>query len=1001
MVRKNLLAALFCATGLAGVGLNAGVIENFDSASEGTIATDGSTTINGTVYIGSTADTTNSTGAPTNPYPTQVKNSGGNGYISLWCEDDTRGNITWGADGAPSKTVSNVVIDFGTDADKNVAAFAADLSRTQNATWWYRIQSSADNGTTWQSIKAVTRGTNNATIAVNETGLGLTGIDKIRINIWRNGATDPREMKIDNIRVYNSAVSGLQSKNRTPSGVDLEWTAVAGATGYSVAVSENSNLSSPVFTSSPTGTSVSVTGLDAGKTYYCGVTPVVSGGAITGPAMITVSPYVAYKDLAAGETESFDNGIPTAWAVINNGGNAWLSAPPANSSYRPTNTDGSYVSCGFDKPNNDWLITHKVAIPSDGRKLTFKAYHAYRTGNAGKRASQRSFKVKVAVDTGSNQTTTADYQDIFSFDQPHPDQNFQTFEANITDAAYKGKDVYIAFVYDGNDGRALSLDDVKLEAPITEITGYDEIGDVDGGYLSSPTYADAAAVISYLTSNVPNATISGTSDTVAITGWTDTDSYNKSTAGFYTFTGTLGTLPSGYKDTESPISTVSVEVFVTESYGLKVLTPSAGVKSPGNFTGNAFSMMGWMKVDSSGQRGCFAAMGTDGADASNSNPTPFGFWVTPSTGRIEQWNGIQYKGSGLGLFPTDQWVHVAITGSTTSSNKVYINGAVVWDSGVVQAAASNSIFIIGATVKANSSESVSGVTYDEVALFGGELTAQQVLDNYDSGAGHLNSPGSGILELYWQFEDTVKGSSVEDSDQEGNNDGTVLGTLGSDFLWTSGKKVGAALTPAIGLTVSLADNVLSWSVLEERGVKEYRVVDADTGKVYEVVLAVDADSYSVEVPEGVNIELIVVDQSGHSKSYIPADGNIVKELYNLQKGWNLIGITSDNADLDTLKDETAGVIWGWNGVSYEVVDEVPAASAVWVYTTGEKTVAVSGKKSDAAVVLYKGWNMVGPVVTMDVPEAADTVYAWSTVYDIIVDKYNALEQGKGYWIFSR
>jgi hypothetical protein len=257
------------------------------------------------------------------------------------------------------------------------------------------------------------------------------------------------------------------------------------------------------------------------------------------------------------------------------------------------------------------------------------------------------------------------------------------------------------------------------------------------------------------------------------------------------------------------------------------------------------------------------------------------------------------------------------------------------------------------------------------------------------------------MELYWRFEDTPQGTSVADSDDDADSAGTISGTNGTDFKWVSGKSVGSTVTPAIGLTVSLADNVLSWSVLEERGVKEYRVVDADTGKVYEVVLAVDADSYSVEVPEGVNIELIVVDQSGHSKSYIPADGNIVKELYNLQKGWNLIGITSDNADLDTLKDETAGVIWGWNGVSYEVVDEVPAASAVWVYTTGEKTVAVSGKKSDAAVVLYKGWNMVGPVVTMDVPEAADTVYAWSTVYDIIVDKYNALEQGKGYWIFSR
>ena len=996
MVRKNILAALFCATGLAGVGLNAGVIENFDSASEGTIATDGSTTINGTVYIGSTADTTNSTGAPTNPYPTQVKNSGGNGYISLWCEDDTRGNITWGADGAPSKTVSNVVIDFGTDADKNVAAFAADLSRTQNATWWYRIQSSADNGTTWQSIKAVTSGTNNATIAVNETGLGLTGIDKIRINIWRNGATDPREMKIDNIRVYNSAVSGLQSKNRTASGVDLEWTAVAGATGYSVAVSENSNLSSPVFTSSPTGTSVSVTGLDAGKTYYCGVTPVVSGGAITGPSMITVSPYVAYKDLAAGETESFDNGIPTAWAVINNGGNAWLSGPPANSSYRPTNTDGSYVSCGFDKPNNDWLITHKVAIPSDGRKLTFKAYHAYRTGNAGKRASQRSFKVKVAVDTGSNQTTTADYQDIFSFDQPHPDQNFQTFEANITDAAYKGKDVYIAFVYDGNDGRALSLDDVKLEAPITEITGYETLEAVT--VRAGDSAVDSLSKIqALLQTTYPTVTIAGQSDTRAVTWNSDSaPSYDHTSAGTYVFTATLGAVPSGYVDTTP--ETVTVNVVVTDNFGIKTLTNSALITSPAtHFNGTDMTVMTWLNLDSSSPRGGLFQLTKSGA------ATGGYLVVTGADGKLEYWDGTNYRNmttNGGAIVPRNQWVHVALTLSTTNKSKVYVNGVEYDTTRTIVSEIIDAQLSVGGPV-GNDVEWLVGSSFDEVAVFSSALTAQQITGIYNSGSGAELASAYPNMELYWRFEDTPQGTSVADSDDDADSAGTISGTNGTDFKWVSGKSVGSTVTPAIGLTVSLADNVLSWSVLEERGVKEYRVVDADTGKVYEVVLAVDADSYSVEVPEGVNIELIVVDQSGHSKSYIPADGNIVKELYNLQKGWNLIGITSDNADLDTLKDETAGVIWGWNGVSYEVVDEVPAASAVWVYTTGEKTVAVSGKKSDAAVVLYKGWNMVGPVVTMDVPEAADTVYAWSTVYDIIVDKYNALEQGKGYWIFSR
>jgi hypothetical protein len=45
--------------------------------------------------------------------------------------------------------------------------------------------------------------------------------------------------------------------------------------------------------------------------------------------------------------------------------------------------------------------------------------------------------------------------------------------------------------------------------------------------------------------------------------------------------------------------------------------------------------------------------------------------------------------------------------------------------------------------------------------------------------------------------------------------------------------------------------------------------------------------------------------------------------------------------------------------------------------------------------------MVGPTKDAYIPEDADTVYAWSTVYDVIAGNEKVLIGGKGYWIFGR
>lgn len=99
-----------------------------------------------------------------------------------------------------------------------------------------------------------------------------------------------------------------------------------------------------------------------------------------------------------------------------------------------------------------------------------------------------------------------------------------------------------------------------------EITGYNALADVNAGTAGSATFSSAAEVLVYLSNNRATATITGTAVTVPLTVWTNTDSYNPSAAGSYTFTAQIGTLPDGYVDAVDTISSVTVEVIVADAF---------------------------------------------------------------------------------------------------------------------------------------------------------------------------------------------------------------------------------------------------------------------------------------------------------------------------------------------------------------------------------------------------------------------------------------------------
>ena len=528
-----------------------------------------------------------------------------------------------------------------------------------------------------------------------------------------------------------------------------------------------------------------------------------------------------------------------------------------------------------------------------------------------------------------------------------------------------------------------------------EITGYEDLEDV-------PVRAGGAAVdtLSKVQALLPTTvTIDGTSDTRTVTWTADSSpSYDYTTPGTYVFTATLGAYDTAkYKD-DTP-ETVTVDVVVTNSFAVEVVDgASSSITSSANLSGDEMSFMAWINLSSSSARGCLFQIAQDG----NAGSSGMSVYLTGSTGRVEFWEGsnggTNYRDltkNGGTTFPTDQWVHLAVTSSLTNTNKIYINGVAADTTRTRISSITNAILSLGRTTEAT--DPITKAVYDEVVVLSSELTAQQISNIYDSGKGHELSSSFANMELYWRFEDEPQAKAVADSDDAADSSGTVSGTAGTDFKWVQGVNVGTVVTPAIELKLALTDDLLEWAVGTERDVKEYRVlVD---GELFDTVKAVGADNYSLKVPAG-NVILIVVDNSGHSKSFTPADGNVVTEIYSLKAGWNLIAVTSDNADLDKLSRETAGVIWGWNGAAYGVIDSANATDAVWVYTAEAKTVHVIGEKSDAVMTLNSGWNMVGPIVTADVPKEAEAVYAWDAVYTAITEKYSTLEQGKGYWIFA-
>lgn len=205
-------------------------------------------------------------------------------------------------------------------------------------------------------------------------------------------------------------------------------------------------------------------------------------------------------------------------------------------------------------------------------------------------------------------------------------------------------------------------------------------------------------------------------------------------------------------------------------------------------------------------------------------------------------------------------------------------------------------------------------------------------------------------------------------------------------------------TPAIGVEFEQSETVVEWTVEEEINVKGYELVRKGTSEVIAFVEydAANDGSYVLDLVDynGL-VDLVVVDKDGSkSNPYSPDNGNEVTGNYSLVKGWNLISVPGDNADLSAVEAAALGSMWGWDGIQYVETDGQTAYEGIWVYADKEQVVTATATKSDADLTLQSGWTLAGPANTVTVPDNV-MVFEWNGYYTPTA----SLDNGKGYWFF--
>lgn len=167
---------------------------------------------------------------------------------------------------------------------------------------------------------------------------------------------------------------------------------------------------------------------------------------------------------------------------------------------------------------------------------------------------------------------------------------------------------------------------------------------------------------------------------------------------------------------------------------------------------------------------------------------------------------------------------------------------------------------------------------DEVRLWKVALTKKQIINMKDceitdaDNDGYVDQDKSvewSKLDLYYRFNEL-------------NNKGMVLDQSGTPKSRKNAKKRhdgtmvdGAILSQGgcfpkgatIDVTIKRTENIFSWTVEKEQGVKLYHIVNDSTDEILETMVADGSKSYKTTVPSSVKVRLDIIDDNGEVQSF--------------------------------------------------------------------------------------------------------------------------------------
>src|SRR3989344_5369888 len=210
--------------------------------------------------------------------------------------------------------------------------------------------------------------------------------------------------------------------------------------------------------------------------------------------------------------------------------------------------------------------------------------------------------------------------------------------------------------------------------------------------------------------------------------------------------------------------------------------------------GSGFSVSYWMKMtstwDSATTQRNTGIVGRSSESADYSTESDWAFFLFNANGSVDDDDGRMRFGTYGGNIQTNtstwnggQWYHIAVTYTTSTDARIYVNGALDnysgdYDAGSVDGTADNPL-LIGYSFYDGTIDGNFGGTVDDVRIYSRAITPSEVEGLYNFAPGPIG---------WWKMDDNTGTSSTTDSSGNG-----LTGSFTGSQVWTVGK-FGSALS---------------------------------------------------------------------------------------------------------------------------------------------------------------------------------------------------------------